>query len=89
MVETLGDRIRKARQAYGMSQAELARRVGVSKNSMNLIESNKTQILASCKVKAIADVLKVSVDSLLGREEEGGALGRRRGLGWRLAPRRQ
>jgi transcriptional regulator with XRE-family HTH domain len=70
MAERLGDRIRKARERYGMSQAELARRIGVSKNTMNLIESSKTPDPAASKVRAIADVLKVSADYLLGREEE-------------------
>jgi transcriptional regulator with XRE-family HTH domain len=68
MAETLGDRIRKARQAYGMSQAELARRIGISTNSMNLIEVGKTPDPAASRVKAIADVLWVTTDYLLGRE---------------------
>jgi transcriptional regulator with XRE-family HTH domain len=66
MGELLGDRIRKVRQEYGMSQAELARRIGVSKNAMNLIETNKTPDPSASKVKAIADVLWVSTDYLLG-----------------------
>jgi transcriptional regulator with XRE-family HTH domain len=70
MTERLGDRIRKARERYGMSQAELARRIGISKNSMNLIEASKTPDPAASKVKAIADVLRVSTDYLLGRKDE-------------------
>jgi transcriptional regulator with XRE-family HTH domain len=70
MAERLGDRIRKARERYGMSQAELARRIHISKNSMNLIEASKTPDPAASKVKAIADVLGVSADYLLGREDE-------------------
>ena len=69
MAERLGDRIRKARERYGMSQAELARRIHISKNSMNLIEASKTPDPAASKVKAIADVLRVSADYLLGRED--------------------
>ena len=69
MAESLGDRIRKAREIYGMSQAELARRIKLSKQALYQIESNKTPDPGVLKVKAIADVLKVSVDSLLGREE--------------------
>jgi transcriptional regulator with XRE-family HTH domain len=72
MAETLGDRIRKARERYGMSQAELSRRVRISKNAMNLIELNKTTDPAVSIVKAVADTLRVSVDSLLGREDEEG-----------------
>jgi len=70
MAEQLGDRIRKARERYGMSQAELARRVGISKNSMNLIELNKTPDPAASIVKAVADTLRVSADYLLGRQDE-------------------
>jgi transcriptional regulator with XRE-family HTH domain len=70
MTERLGDRIRKVRERYGMSQAELARRIGISKNSMNLIEASKTPDPAASKVKAIADVLRVSTDYLLGRQDE-------------------
>jgi transcriptional regulator with XRE-family HTH domain len=70
MAELLGDRIRKARERYGMSQAELARRIKVSKQALYQIESNKTPDPGVLKVKAIADVLKISVDALLGREAE-------------------
>jgi transcriptional regulator with XRE-family HTH domain len=72
MAERLGDRVRKARERYGMSQAELA--IGVSKNTMNLIESSKTPDPAASKVEAIADVLQVRADYLLGREEEASEL---------------
>jgi DNA-binding XRE family transcriptional regulator len=42
MSELLVDRIRKARIRYGMSQAELARRIKVSLNTMNKIEAGET-----------------------------------------------
>ncbi len=70
MAAKLGDRIRQVREHYGMSQAELARRIGISKNSMNLIEANKTPDPAASKVRAVADVLHVSTDYLLGRSDE-------------------
>ena len=38
---TLGERIRQEREQRGISQAELARRIGVSKNTMNMIEESK------------------------------------------------
>jgi len=69
MSETLGDRIRKARVQYGMSQAELSRRIGVSKNTMNLIESGKTPDPAVSRILAIADTLHVSMDYLAGRAQ--------------------
>ena len=70
MSELLGERIRKARIRYGMSQAELARRIKVSLNTMNKIEAGETPDPRASRVKAIADVLHVSADYLLGREDE-------------------
>ena len=67
MPTSLASRVRTARVRYGMSQAELARRIGVSKNTMNHIESGKTPDPAASRIKAIADVLGVSTDYLLGR----------------------
>ena len=72
MSESLGERIRKARIRYGMSQAELARRIKVSLNTMNKIEAGETPDPRASRIRAIADVLGVSADYLLGREEEGG-----------------
>ena len=66
MTETLGERIRQARERYGMSQAELSRRVGISKNAMNRIEVSKTPDPAASIVKAVAETLHVSADYLLG-----------------------
>ena len=69
MAKQLGDRIRQARERYGMSQAELARRVKVSKQTMYEIESNKTLDPGVLKVLAIAKILRVSVDALVGLKE--------------------
>ena len=70
MNETLGDRIRQARERYGMSQAELARRIRISKNSMNLIESGKTPDPGVLKVQAIARVLRLNLDTLVNGKVE-------------------
>jgi len=59
MKQGLGARIRRARMRYGMSQAELARRIGISTQGMNLIETGNTPDPA-------ARVLRVSADYLLG-----------------------
>ena len=68
MAEQLGDRIRKARLRFGISQAELSRRIRISKQAMYQIENNLTPDPGVLKVKAVADVLEVSVDALLGRK---------------------
>jgi transcriptional regulator with XRE-family HTH domain len=73
-----------------MSQAELARRIKISKQALYQIESNKTPDPGVLKVKAIADVLKVSVDSLGGREgEKSELLGAVASGVWPPMPRRQ
>jgi transcriptional regulator with XRE-family HTH domain len=65
MEERLGDRIRATRERYGMPAAELARRVGISRNQLYMIESNKTPDPGALTVMAIAEVLGVSTDFLL------------------------
>ena len=70
MSESLGERIRKARLRYGMSQAELSRRIRVSLTTMNKIEAGETPDPRASRIKAIADVLGVSADYLLGRKAD-------------------
>jgi len=70
MKETLGERIRKARLHYGMSQTELARRVGISKTAMNQIEMGETTDPRMSRIRAIADIFGVSMDYLAGRTDE-------------------
>jgi len=70
MSETLGERIRRVRVRYGMSQAELARRIKISGNSLNKIEAGETPDPRASRIKAIADVLGVTTDYLLGRKDE-------------------
>jgi putative transcriptional regulator len=60
----LGTRIRKARERVHISQAELARRIGISKTAMNAIEGGATDPRAS-RIVAIARELGVSTDTLL------------------------
>ena len=70
MKETLGERIRKARLRYGMSQTELAKRVGISKTAMNQIEMGETADPRLSRIRAMADILGVSMDYLAGRQDE-------------------
>jgi transcriptional regulator with XRE-family HTH domain len=67
MPTVIGMKIRQAREHYGMSQAELARRIGISKTAMNDLEQGKTQDPHLSHIVAIADQLRLSVDALLGR----------------------
>jgi transcriptional regulator with XRE-family HTH domain len=62
---TLGERIRQERTQRGMTQAELARRIGVSKNTMNMIEESKIANPRFSRVLAIARQLGISLDALV------------------------
>ena len=69
MKESLGMRIKLARTRRGLNQAQLARAIGISKNSMNLIERDLTNP-AFGWVQKIAETLNVSLDYLGGRKEQ-------------------
>lgn len=61
---TLGERIRQEREQRDISQAELARRIGVSKNTMNMIEESKITDPRFSRIQAIAQHLGMSLDAL-------------------------
>jgi transcriptional regulator with XRE-family HTH domain len=69
MKESLGMRIKLARTRRGLNQAALARAIGISKNSMNLIERDLSNP-AFMWVQKIAETLNVSLDYLGGRKEQ-------------------
>lgn len=56
-MDTVGDRIKKAREAAGMTQVELARLVGVSKVAISAIESGKTKSPTPATLFKIADAV--------------------------------
>ncbi len=64
----LNQRIREVRQARGMSQVELARLLGVTKQSISNWENDNIQPSIEMLVK-LARALSVSADYLLGLEE--------------------
>jgi transcriptional regulator with XRE-family HTH domain len=59
----IGQRIRAARLKYGMSQAELARRVRVSTVAMNDLEMGRTVDPHFSVVERIARALHISLDT--------------------------
>ena len=69
MVCNLGARMKKARLAYGMSRAELARRVGLTTAAIYSIESGATPDPRISSVAAIAATLRIPLTSLLEPEE--------------------
>ena len=61
-----GDRLSRFRRERGISQSELAGRVGVTQRVMSYYESGRTRIPAEMLLR-IADALKISVYEILGR----------------------
>lgn len=59
---TMGGRIREARELAGLSQTEVANRIGVSRAAVSLWESDQTKQLAGLNLQRLA--------SLLGRSAE-------------------
>ena len=64
---TLGENIRKKRLEYDIEQQELAKRVGIKKAMLSLIERNKRKPSLNT-LNRIADSLHCSIDELLGRK---------------------
>lgn len=60
----IGQRIRKIRKAYGLSQEELAEKIGISTTHMSHIETGNTKLSLSVLV-SIATILEVQTDDLL------------------------
>lgn len=68
---TFGDRLALAREAQGMSQAELARRLGVRLQTLRNWEDDRSEPRAN-RLQMLAGVLGVSMIWLLTGEGEGG-----------------
>ncbi|MBI3043593.1 MAG: helix-turn-helix domain-containing protein [Betaproteobacteria bacterium] len=60
-IQELGSEIRRARQARGLTQAQLARAAGVSRETLNLLESGLVRDLGIRKVFAVLEHLGLSV----------------------------
>lgn len=60
----IGQRIRKFRKAYGISQEQLAEQIGISTTHLSHIETGNTKLSLPVFVK-IAQILSVHTDELL------------------------
>ena len=67
-VSILGARIRQRRREVGLTQSELARRIGISASYLNLIEWNKRRI-AGTLLRETAEALSLPLDELDGSSE--------------------
>src|SRR5262245_2124718 len=65
---TLGARLRRMRRAQRLSQAELARRLGISPSYLNLIEHNRRPLPAELLVR-LHQLLPVDLHALAGGQE--------------------
>jgi transcriptional regulator with XRE-family HTH domain len=66
----IGLRVKQARERRGLSQAELARRIGASAYGLNLLEHGATNFPRANRIFALAQELRVSADYLLGLAED-------------------
>jgi transcriptional regulator with XRE-family HTH domain len=65
----LGKVLRAHRQRYGMSQAELSRRIHISQTALNQLERGQTVDPHFSIVKNIAEVLGLSLDHVVAEEK--------------------
>lgn len=62
----LGERVRRARMAYGWKQKELAERTGVPQGNISRIERGQIQDMHLSRFITLMHTLNVSADYLLG-----------------------
>ena len=62
----LSDRVRELREQNKMTQAELAKRIGISASTLGRIEKGETENTGTGILFKLADVFHVSTDFLLG-----------------------
>lgn len=69
--KSFGQRLSFARTKLGITQGELARRAGCTREYINMIESNKSKKTPNWKLaKKLADVVGESLDWLTENQEE-------------------
>lgn len=60
----MGYRVKELREAKGMTQEELEKKSGVSRQSISAIENNKVEQVKSGTLLAIAEALETTIDNL-------------------------
>lgn len=68
--QSIGDKILALRKAKGWSQYDLEQKSGVSRPTIQLIESNRLKKVEYWNVKRIAEALEVDPDVLYGIEKD-------------------
>jgi transcriptional regulator with XRE-family HTH domain len=72
--QNLGERIRTARSQIGLTQAELAKKLGVSAGAVGQWETGMAAP-ATERLAALAELLSISLDVLLGKPQPTGTQG--------------
>jgi putative transcriptional regulator len=67
----LGNRLKDARVARGLTQAELAARIGVSRKTVNTVE-NGVFVPSTTLALALAEALETTVEALFYLTSDGG-----------------
>lgn len=68
--EDLGTRLRRLRVSAGLTQEQLAREAGITTGNVAQLEQGKIRDPRLATIRAIARVLKVSWDTLVGPPED-------------------
>ncbi len=69
MGDNFNENLKNARERKGISQKDVAEKIGVAKSTYSLYESGNREPNVQT-IKKIADVLNVSADDLLGLSDE-------------------
>ena len=69
-METMGDRISRQRRLLGLRQEDVAKRLGVVRQSVSLWENDHAHDLHARNLRQLADVLRVTPDWILYGEDD-------------------
>lgn len=64
-----GERIKELRKQYGLTQVELAKKMGIGKQGVHRLEGKKGEATKSDVLEKLADALNCTTDYLLGRSD--------------------
>ena len=67
---TIGERLKSLRELKGLSQNELARRAGINRPTISELESGRQQDVTVETARRLARALEVSLNMLVGEDEE-------------------
>lgn len=73
-MSSIGERVRYLRELHGLSQATLARRIGIAAPSLSEIENNHTKSLKGKTLNGMCEHLRTTADYLIYGVDEGAGL---------------